>query len=193
MTDKTPVSLLLQRWSDGDQQALEELTPLVYDVLKKLANSAFRGEYRSHTLQATALVNEAYLQLVNADVEWKNRTHFYALCARMMRRILVSHANAKAAEKRGGGALKVTFDESVIRANNNAQDVLDLDSALSELASADPRTAELVELHYFAGMTYKEAGAVLDVSEATAKRGLQFGKAWMRDYLEQADGRANDD
>ncbi|MEM7503430.1 MAG: ECF-type sigma factor [Pseudomonadota bacterium] len=184
MTDEKPISLLLNRWSEGDKQAFEELTPLVYDELKRLAQNAFRREHGANMLQATALVNEAYLQLVNAEVDWKSRSHFFALSARMMRRILINHANAQAAEKRGGDAVRVTLHESVIGDRDDDFDVIDLDQALTSLADADERTAEIVELHYFGGMTYREAGAVLDVSEATAKRSLRFGKAWMRDYLE---------
>lgn len=178
-----PITQLLERWGQGDHQALNELTPVVYDELKLLAASAFRREQRAHTLQATALVNEAYLHLIGADVDWKSRSHFYALCARMMRRILVNHANAKAAEKRGGDLIRVTLCESEIGDETQSQDVIDLDRALSELATGDQRTAELLELHYFAGMSYREAGAVLGVSEATAKRSLRFGKAWLRERL----------
>ena len=187
MAEHSPESLLLERWRDGDEAALDALTPLVYDELKKLARSAFRREQSGHTLQATALVNEAYLQLINASVDWKGKAHFYALAARMMRRILVNHANANAAEKRGGDALRVTFIESDLEDANTGQDVIDLDRGLEALSSEDERKAELLELHYFAGMSYREAGEVLGVSEATAKRDLRFGKAWMRKYLK--DGR----
>lgn len=182
-TDESPITILLQRWNSGDEQALEALTPLVYEELRKLARSAFRKEGDGHTLQATAVVHEAYLRLANASIDWRGRAHFYALAARMMRRILMNHASARAADKRGGDAIRVTFNEGNLGSREPAQDVLDLDRALNDLAAADERTAELMELHYFAGMTYKEAGAVLNVSEATAKRSLRFGKAWMRDYL----------
>lgn len=184
MAEQSPESLLLERWRDGDEDALDQLTPLVYDELKKLARSAFRQEQSGHTLQATALVNEAYLQLIKASVDWKGKAHFYALAARMMRRILVNHANAKAAEKRGGDALRVTFVERELEGKDSEQDVIDLDRGLIALSSEDERKAELLELHYFAGMSYREAGQVLGVSEATAKRDLRFGKAWMRRYLE---------
>lgn len=183
--DDRQITQLLKRWSDGDEEAFAALAPLVYDELRKLARSAFRQERGAHTLQATAVVHEAYLQLVNASVEWDSRAHFYALAARMMRRILLNHASAKAAEKRGGDAVRVTFDEATVRDRANAEDVIDLDRALSELAREDKRMADIVELHYFAGMTYKEAGSVLEVSEATAKRALRFGKAWIADYLER--------
>ena len=183
MPEKSPESLLLERWRDGDDDALDELTPLVYDELLRLAHSAFRDEQSGHTLQATALVNEAYLQLVRSSVDWKGKAHFYALAARMMRRILVNHANAKAAEKRGGDALRVTLVESNLQGDDGGRDVIDLDRALKALSAQDDRKAELLELHFFAGMSYREAGEVLGVSEATAKRDLRFGKAWMRRYL----------
>lgn len=179
------ITQLLKRWSDGDAEAFAALAPLVYDELRKLAGNAFRQERGGHTLQATAVVHEAYLQLVNASVDWDSRAHFYALAARMMRRVLLNHANAKATEKRGGDVVRVTFDEATVRDAENAEDVIDLDRALSELAREDKRMADIVELHYFAGMTYKEAGSVLEVSEATAKRALRFGKAWIADYLER--------
>lgn len=183
--DDRQITQLLKRWSDGDEEAFAALAPLVYDELRKLAGNAFRQERGGHTLQATAVVHEAYLQLVNASVEWDSRAHFYALAARMMRRILLNHANAKAAEKRGGDVVRVTFDEATVRDRENAEDVIDLDRALCELAREDKRMADIVELHYFAGLTYKEAGSVLEVSEATAKRALRFGKAWIADYLER--------
>jgi len=183
--DDRQITQLLKRWSNGDDAAFAALAPLVYDELRKLAANAFRQERSGHTLQATAVVHEAYLQLVNASVDWDSRAHFYALAARMMRRILLNHATAKAAEKRGGDVVRVTFDEATVRDKTNAEDVIDLDRALSDLAREDQRMADIVELHYFAGMTYKEAGTVLEVSEATAKRALRFGKAWIANHLER--------
>ncbi|NGP52454.1 ECF-type sigma factor [Thioalkalivibrio sp. XN8] len=183
--DNRQITQLLRRWNEGDDAAFAALAPLVYEELRKLAGKAFRQERGGHTLQATAVVHEAYLQLVNASVDWDSRAHFYALAARMMRRILLNHANAKAAEKRGGGAVRVTFDEEIARDRTNAEDVIDLDRALNDLAREDQRTADIVELHYFAGMTYKEAGKVLEISEATAKRALRFGKAWIANHLER--------
>ncbi|NGX16289.1 sigma-70 family RNA polymerase sigma factor [Wenzhouxiangella sp. XN24] len=183
--DDRQITQLLKRWSDGDEAAFAALAPLVYDELRKLAGNAFRQERGGHTLQATAVVHEAYLQLVNASVDWDSRAHFYALAARMMRRILLNHANAKAAEKRGGDAVRVTFDEATVRDREKAEDVIDLDRALCELAREDKRMADIVELHYFGGLTYKEAGRVLEISEATAKRALRFGKAWIAAYLER--------
>jgi len=185
-TDAKPITALLNRWNAGDEDALAELTPVVYDELRALAQSAFRSERDGHTLQATAIVHEAYLQLVNASVDWEGRHHFFALAARMMRRILVNHANARSAQKRGGSAIMLTFDEGAVADRQHSEDVLDLDRGLLELAEADQRKADILELHYFAGMTYSEAGAALNVSEATAKRELRFAKAWMRKYLEDA-------
>lgn len=183
--DDRQITQLLKRWSAGDDAAFADLAPLVYEELRKLARNAFRQERGGHTLQATAVVHEAYLQLVSASVDWDSRAHFYALAARMMRRILLNHANAKATDKRGGDAVRVTFDEATVRDKTNAEDVIDLDRALRQLAQEDQRVADILELHYFAGMTYKEAGKVLEVSEATAKRALSFGKAWIATYLER--------
>jgi len=188
--DEHQITGLLQRWSDGDERALDALTPLVYDELKRLARSAFRKERGGHTLQATAVVHEAYMQLVNASVDWQSRAHFYALAARMMRRVLMNHAESKSAQKRGGDAVRVTFYEDAAKDESDTKDILDLDRALNELAWNDQRTADIVELHYFAGMSYREAGEVVGVSEATAKRALKFGKAWMRDYLEKTADRS---
>lgn len=186
MREKADITGLLRRWSDGDDDALEALSPLVFDELHQLAKSAFRRERGGHTLQATAVVNEAWLQLANASVDWKSQSHFFALAARMMRRILVNHANAKSADKRGGDAVMVTLNEESVAGDDGGQDVIDLDRALTELAHEDERKANLLELHYFAGMTYRDAGAALGVSEATAKRDLRFGKAWMRKRLTEA-------
>ena len=186
MQDKADITGLLRRWSDGDDDALEALTPLVYDELHQLAKSAFRRERGGHTLQVTAVVNEAWLQLANASVDWQSQSHFFALAARMMRRILVNHANAKSAGKRGGDAVMVTLHEESVAGDDGGQDVIDIDRALTELADEDERKAHLLELHYFAGMTYRDAGAALGVSEATAKRDLRFGKAWMRKRLAEA-------
>ena len=175
MTDHSPESVLLERWRAGDSEALNELSPLVYDELRRLARSAFRGERSSHTLQATALVNEAYLQLIDASVDWRGRAHFYALAARMMRRILVNHANARAAGKRGGNVLMVTYAESDIADDETSSDVIDLDNGLLDLAKEDERKAQLLELHFFAGMTYREAGEVLGVSERVSSLLHPFG------------------
>ncbi len=181
------ITTLLHSWSDGDQASLEALTPLVYNQLHKIAANAFRGERKDHTLQTTALVHEAFAQLVGVDVPWKNRSHFYALAARMMRRILVDHANARAAAKRGSGARKMQLDDLPLAAPEAGDEVLALHEALNQLGELDSRKAEILELHYFGGLTYDEMGAVLDLSSSTLDRELRFAKAWLKVRLEEQD------
>ena len=183
--DKASVTALLQQWGAGDDKALNEVAPLVYHRLHVLAVNAFRQENNGHTLQPTAVVNEAYLQLANASVEWQNSGHFFALAARMMRRILVNHANSKLAEKRGGGRVRVTFDEERGEDQQTGEDVLELDDALAALEHIDERKVRVLELHYFVGLNYADTAAALAVSEATCKRDLRFGKAWIRKYLSE--------
>ncbi|MEM7081967.1 MAG: sigma-70 family RNA polymerase sigma factor [Pseudomonadota bacterium] len=175
---------LLQEWQRGDESALEQLTPAVYDELKRLATAAFRSERPGHTLQPTALVNEAYLKLINASVDWQDRAHFFALAARMMRRILVNHAKARIAQKRGGGMGHETYQDDVHASIDDDQFlVLTLDDQLHQLAELDPRSAEAIELHYFAGLTHKEMSLALNISTSTLERDLKFAKAWMRKNL----------
>ena len=159
------------------------MTPLVYGELRNVAQQVFRRESPGHTLQPTALAHEAYLRLIGVDIDWNNRAHFFALAARMMRRMLVNHAKQRNAHKRGGGVLKVTFNDAVMGADNNADEVLELDRALSALAEFDERKARLLELHYFAGLTHEQAAASLGVSEPTSRRDLRLAKAWLRKYL----------
>lgn len=175
-----PITELLAKWRSGDDAALERLTPLVYGELKRLAERLFRGESAGHTLQPTALVNEAFEALVRMDVPWQDRTHFYALSARLMRRILVNHANARRASKRGGADLRVTLNEEVgPRTGGPDEEILALDAALSELASVDLRRAEVVELHYFGGLTYPQIATALDLSASTVHEHLRSAKAWL--------------
>lgn len=183
MTDRD-ITQLLHDWRGGDDGALEELTPIVYDQLRDLAARIFRGESAGHTLQPTALVNEAMQRLIRAEVDWQDRNHFFAISARMMRRILVNHANAKSAAKRGGDALRVTLQEShgTTDADNEAE-ILALDRALSELESFDARKAEIVELHYFGGLTYAELADVMDIAESTVHQDLRTAKAWLRQKI----------
>ena len=148
--DSGEITRLLREWSDGDASALESLTPLVYGELQQIARRLFGRESPGHTLQPTALVHEAYEKLIGVDTDWQDRTHFYALAARMMRRLLVNHANARNAAKRGGDALRVTLDESAVGSSAD-EDLLDLDEALSRLAGFDERMARILELHYFGG------------------------------------------
>jgi RNA polymerase sigma factor (TIGR02999 family) len=175
--------VLLERWQGGDEAALAALTPMVYAELHQLARSAFRQEGRKLTLQPTALIHEAYLQLVDASVDWQNRSHFYCLAARMMRRILVNHAQARGSQKRGGNALHVTLHEDDVAQPDAAIDVLALDSALDQLTQRSSSDADIVSLHYFGGLTYGEIGLELGVSEATVKRRLRFAKAWLGRHI----------
>ena len=177
------VTQLLNQWAGGDEQAGEALTPLVYDELHKIAARLFRSERSGHTLQPTALVHEAYANLVGADISWQDRAHFYSLAARMMRRLLVNHANAKNAAKRGGGAVRVTLDESRTPAADDSAELLDLDEALTRLAELDERKAELIQLQYFGGLSFKEMEEVTGLSSSTLDRDLRFARAWLKDQL----------
>ena len=179
------ITELLNDWADGDKSSLEALTPLVYDQLRRIAARSFRGERPDHTLQATALVHEAYARLVGVDVDWQGRAHFFALAARLMRRILVDHANAKRAGKRGGDAVHVPLDDVIVVGPESGEEILELDDALSELAKEDQRKADILELHYFGGLTYAELGDVLGLSSSTLDREMRFGKAWLRARLEE--------
>ena len=177
------ITQLLNQWAGGDDKAGDELTPLVYDELHKIAARMFRSERSGHTLQPTALVHEAYANLVGADVSWQDRAHFYSLAARMMRRLLVNHANAKNAAKRGGGALRVTLEESKTPAVDDSAELLDLDEALTMLAEFDERKAELIQLQYFGGLSFKEMAEVTNLSTSTLDRDLRFARAWLKDQL----------
>ena len=178
------ITRLLHGWSSGDEQALEKLTPLVYDQLRTLAARIFRGERAGHTLQPTALVNEAMQRLIGADIDWKDRNHFYALSARMMRRILVNHANTRKSAKRGSGAVKITIQDSHASTDaDTSADILTLDNALRELESFDARKAQVVELHYFGGLTYNELADVMDISESTVHQDLRTAKAWLHQHM----------
>lgn len=182
--DAGDITRLLREWSEGDAAALESLTPLVYGELRRIAQRLFGSESPGHTLQPTALVHEAYEKLIGVDTDWQDRTHFYALAARMMRRLLVNHANARKAAKRGGDALRVTLDESAM-GGNAEEDLLDLDDALSKLAGFDERMARILELHYFAGLTHEQAARVVGVSEPTSRRDLRLARAWLRKYMSE--------
>lgn len=178
----TPVTALLKAWNDGEAGALEALTPLVYDELKKLARAAFRAERPGHTLQPTAVVHEAFVNLIHAEVDWQSRAHFYALSARMMRRILVDHARARDSDKRGGQFVQTSLTGDI--ADNPADtDMLDLDDALSELAALDQRKSELMELKLFAGLSFREMSEVTGLSSSTLDRELRMARAWLQDRL----------
>jgi len=183
MVEDNDVTRLLERMSSGDDDALNELTPIVYEELHRIAERQFRRENRNVTLQATAILNEAYLRLVDASVEWNDRRHFFAISARIMRRIIVDHAKARRAAKRGGGAMKVTFQESAVAGQQVSEDVLALEEAMLALQEANGEQAEIVELHFFGGLTYDEIGEIREMSAATVKRKLRFAKAWINRFL----------
>jgi RNA polymerase sigma-70 factor (ECF subfamily) len=186
MIDDTPVpppreqiSRLLRAWAGPDPAARDALVPIVYDELHRLAHHYMRTERTGHTLQTTALVNEAYLRLVDVDrLEWRDRAHFFAMAATMMRRILVDHARGHARDKRGGGVIMTSLDENVAAAAPDV-DVLALDAALEKLGQIDARQARLVELRYFAGLTIEEAAEALQISTGTVKREWTIAKAWL--------------
>jgi RNA polymerase sigma-70 factor (ECF subfamily) len=184
-SDRQLVTQLLRQWGSGSKEALDELMPVVYEQLRKLASRCLRAERPDHTLRATALVHEAYLRLVDADVAWEDRVHFYAVSARMLRRILVDHAKAHRRDKRGGGAEKITLDEAVLVGPQAADSVVELDEALVRLAAHDQRKSELIELLFFGGLTYDEAADALKISPATVHRELTMAKAWLHRELTQ--------
>jgi RNA polymerase sigma-70 factor, ECF subfamily len=180
------VTLLLQDWCRGDQAALDRLVPLVYDELHRLAHIYMVRERPGHTLQTTALVNEAYLRLIDADrVEWKDRVHFFAISANVMRRILVEFARARGSQKRGGGAVKVDFDEAMFPSLGRDRVMIALDDALNELAKIDPREAKVVELRFFGGLSEKETAEVVGVTDRTVRQDWNHAKAWLMDELKR--------
>jgi RNA polymerase sigma-70 factor, ECF subfamily len=173
------ITRLLHDWSRGDKDALDQLMPLVYDQLRRLASRYLDSERPGHTLRATALVNEAYLKLVNADLSLKDRSHFYAVAARLLRHILVDHARSKGSHKRGAGAAAIPIEEAVVIGATLPSGILDLDDALNRLAQQDDRKSRLIECIYFGGLTYDEAAAALQISPATVHRELRLAKAWL--------------
>jgi RNA polymerase sigma factor (TIGR02999 family) len=177
--DPAEISRLLLACKGGDEHALAQLMPLVYDELHVLAHRRLQGERTGHTLQTTELIHEAYLRLSGADVAWEDRVHFFALAAQMMRRILVDHARSRGRAKRGGGAVQVTLEDVAIVDGEPGADLVALDEALERLSTLDPRKARVVELHYFAGLTYDETATAIGVSAATVERELRMAKAWL--------------
>ena len=181
------VTQLLAHWSHGDDAALGELTPLVYEELRRLAHHHMGGQRPDHTLQTTALVNEAYLRLAGqTNPSWQNRAHFFAVAARAMRQILVNYAKSSRAQKRGGGAAKVELDEGAIVSPEKSKEIVDLHEALEQLAALDSRKARVVELKYFGGLNHDEIAEVLKVSPVTVRRDWVFAKAWLHDELHNA-------
>ena len=179
VSDPGSVTGLLLAWRGGDEAALEQLVPLVHQELHRIARGCMRGERAGHSLQATALVNEAYLRLIGAQqVDWQNRVHFLAVSARLMRRILVDFARAKNYQKRGGGAQAVTLDEALVVAEPG-RDLVAIDEALDTLAKMDERKAKVVEMRFFGGLTVEETAVALGVSPDTVMRDWRLAKAWL--------------
>jgi RNA polymerase sigma-70 factor (ECF subfamily) len=186
----TDVTQLLQAWNTGDQSALERLLPLVYAELRRVAYNHLRREMPGQTLQPTALVNEAYLRLVQIKhMTWQGRAHFFAICSRLMRQILVDAARARRFAKRGGGAIRMTVDHDLLPADAPLPDVIALDDALTALEKSDPRKCRVVELRFFAGLSVEETAAVLEVSTDTVSRDWKFAKTWL--FRELRDGRSS--
>jgi RNA polymerase sigma factor (TIGR02999 family) len=179
--DRQEVTQLLSRWRDGDPAALDSLVPLVYSELRRMAARHLRHERPQHTLQATALVHEAFVKLVDQrDVRWQNRAHFYGIAAQAMRRILVDHARGRATEKRGGDLSRVPLDDDAAKSGlDDRTDILDLDDALTRLAAVDADQVRVVELRYFGGLTVEETAEVLGCSTGSVKREWTTAKAWL--------------
>ena len=182
-TPSTPqhrVTQLLQQWSRGDDAAVVELTPLVYEELRRLAHHYMEGQRPNHTLQTTALVNEAYLRLADqTNPNWQSRAHFFAVAAQAMRQILVSYARSNRAQKRGGGAFKIELDEAAILSPEQSQEIVDLHEALERLETLDSRKAQVVELKFFGGLNYEEIAEVLKIARMTVRRDWEFAKLWL--------------
>lgn len=182
MTKPAPeeVSQLLKEWSNGDEAALDKVMPVVYQELRRLAHHYMRRERPGHTLQTTALVNEAYLRLAAyKKMRWQSRAHFFAVAAQVMRRILVEQARSKNFAKRGGGAEKISLDETVVVSAGRSAEVIAVDDALTELESWDPRKGKIVELRFFGGLSIEETAEVLKVSPTTVQREWRSAKAWL--------------
>jgi RNA polymerase sigma-70 factor (ECF subfamily) len=192
MTEPSPgqATQLLIDWSGGDTAALEKLTPLIYDELHRLAHRFLRRERGGHTLQTTALVNEAYLRLVDQrNLRWQNRAHFFAIAAHVMRRILIDYARRRQYAKRGGGAPHVALDEAAVLSEERAADLIELDEALDSLAVIDPQQSRVVELRFFGGLTIEETAEVLKLSHDMVKREWSTAKAWL--YREMSGGTSS--
>jgi len=175
---------LLLDWRDGRAAAREQLWPLIYDELRRLAGRYMRDQKPGHTLQATALVHEAFVKLVDVQAVGESRGQFIALAARAMRSILVDHARGKGRAKRGGGAARVTLEDGLVTSGDATQRMLEIDDALLRLAAEHPRKADVAELHYFGGLTHEEMARVLKVSASTARADLRFARAWLRAELD---------
>ena len=181
---------LLLDWRQGDAAALDQLIPVVYQKLRRLARHYMAGQRPGHTLQATALVNEAYVRLIDcAQVNWKDRAHFFAISAQMMRRVLVEFARSRQYQKRGGGARRTSLDEALIASPKRVQDLVALDEALQALAMSYPRQSQVVELRFFGGLSVEDTAEVLQVSGVTVKRDWQLAKVWLARALKKRDSQ----
>jgi RNA polymerase sigma factor (TIGR02999 family) len=181
------VTQLLADWSSGDDGAFTKLTPLIYEELRRIAHRHMAGQRPDHTLQTTALVNEAYLRLADqTNPRWQNRAHFFAVAARAMRQILVSYARSQQSQKRGGGALKIELDDAALVSPQQSREIVDLHEALERLATLDSRKAQVVELKYFGGLNYDEVAEVLKISRVTVRRDWEFAKLWLYTELHNA-------
>ncbi len=178
-------------WRGGDRAALDQLVPIVHGELRRLARHYMRGERDDHTLQTSALINEAYMRLVDhKNIDWQNRAHFFGVAAQAMRRVLVDHARSRGYQKRGGKAKVVALDEAALVADERASELVALDDALADLARFDARKAQIVELRYFGGLTGEETAEVLDLSPATVQREWQSAKLWLLRALSTSAGQS---
>lgn len=185
MTENPDITELLVEWRRGDEQAFDALFPLVYEEMRRRAHGYLRREREDHTLSATALVHEAYLKLIDIDrIDWQDRSHFFAMAARAMRRILVSHARKHNAVKRGGGATKLSLDEAPTLSSSRSEQMLALDEALERLSALDERKGRVVELRFFGGLTIEETAEALEVAPSTVKLDWQKARAWLYRELE---------
>ncbi len=185
---QSAVTQLLVDWRNGDHGALNSLMPLVHDELRKLARGYMRRERADHTLQTTALVNEAYLRLGKGEVaNWQNRTHFFAVAAQVMRHVLIDHARSYRYEKRGGGAQRVDIDDLHGITEERASELMDLDEALSSLASVDQRKSRIIELRFFGGLNIDEVAEILELSPTTVQREWRAARAWLQRFLKGDD------
>jgi len=175
---------LLTEWGAGEPQALERLTPLIYEELRRLAHSYMRSERSGHTLQATAVVHEAFMRLVQGNVSLQDRTHLFAVASRLMRRVLVDHAKSRGREKRDGGLRATLTEDRDARVPEAGFDIVSLDDALEGLSHVEPRLAQVIELHYFGGLTYDQVAVAVGISTATVHRDIRLGRAWLLNEIE---------
>ena len=179
----TEITQLLSSWQEGDDEALEQVSEIVYGELRRLAHSYMAGERSGHTLQTTALVSEAYLRIIDAEIDYESRNHFMVIAARMMRRILVDHARSKKRKKRGDGLQRVTFMDSMDGNDAPSADILTLDECLNRLAEFDQRKADVIEYQYFAGMSAAQIAETLNISTRTVEREAQLARAWLKTQM----------